>query len=464
MSKKHSPLYQSRIRLANPVSVSCPHCRTELEYQKPLTLGEGAEYRIKCGNVKCEKIFEGVPFGEKKKTASSNGGLGGEKKKGRIGTSEKPLDTTYYEILNVSPQATQDEIKSAYRRLAIKLHPDKNLGDPGADEKFKTLAIAYQTLSDPTLRKKYNEFGPKGAELEEGMVDPEALFSQLFGGERFADIIGTISLGQDMKTVMQDEDEDPDFDVSKAISDAKTTEDLNVAKAKLEEKKRRKKEKEDAVAAERAKIRKERVDKLAEKLERKLELYTEQADYVEVEDPDVAKSVRAIWTIETEELKTESYGVELLQTVGFVYSSKSRHYLASAGPVFGFAAGWFHSAKSTAHVFSETVSTLRSAYELKDIFTELEKAEKEGNLTEEKKRELEEKAATKGMQALFKGAKLEVESVVREVCDRILATGDQEKRTMKAVALGILGGVYESVKKEGDIQADYVKVDPTQHR
>lgn len=70
---------------------------------------------------------------------------------------------------------------------AIKNHPDKNPDDPTAAERFKDIAIAYTTLSDEGLRHSYNEFGKgKGdGANEEGMVDPESIFSQLFGGERF---------------------------------------------------------------------------------------------------------------------------------------------------------------------------------------------------------------------------------------------------------------------------------------
>lgn len=58
-------------------------------------------------------------------------------------------------------------------RLAIKHHPDKNRDDPNAEERFKEIAVAYQTLSDPQLRMKYNEFGAKESAPEGGFVDPE---------------------------------------------------------------------------------------------------------------------------------------------------------------------------------------------------------------------------------------------------------------------------------------------------
>lgn len=61
-----------------------------------------------------------------------------------MGTDDRPLETRYYDCLGVGPSATSEEIKKAYRRLAIKLHPDKNRDDNDAEEKFKEISIAYQ--------------------------------------------------------------------------------------------------------------------------------------------------------------------------------------------------------------------------------------------------------------------------------------------------------------------------------
>ncbi len=65
----------------------------------------------------------------------------------------------YYKVLGVSKTATQDEIKKAYRKLAIKYHPDKNKGNKQAEEKFKEVAEANDVLSDPEKRRKYDELG-----------------------------------------------------------------------------------------------------------------------------------------------------------------------------------------------------------------------------------------------------------------------------------------------------------------
>ena len=68
----------------------------------------------------------------------------------------------YYEVLGVDKNASEDEIKKAYRKLAIKYHPDKNPDDKNAEEKFKEAAEAYDVLHDPNKRKQYDQFGFDG--------------------------------------------------------------------------------------------------------------------------------------------------------------------------------------------------------------------------------------------------------------------------------------------------------------
>ncbi|EXJ78716.1 DnaJ like subfamily B member 4 [Capronia coronata CBS 617.96] len=68
-------------------------------------------------------------------------------------------ETKLYDALSVSPTATQDEIKKAYRKAALKWHPDKNKDNPNASEKFKEVSQAYEVLSDPEKRKVYDQYG-----------------------------------------------------------------------------------------------------------------------------------------------------------------------------------------------------------------------------------------------------------------------------------------------------------------
>lgn len=68
----------------------------------------------------------------------------------------------YYKVLEVGKSASQDEIKRAYRKVALKCHPDKNPGDKQAEEKFKAAAEAYEVLGDPEKRRRYDQFGHEG--------------------------------------------------------------------------------------------------------------------------------------------------------------------------------------------------------------------------------------------------------------------------------------------------------------
>jgi molecular chaperone DnaJ len=96
----------------------------------------------------------------------------------------------YYEILEVSRTATDQEIKSSYRKLALKYHPDRNQGDKKAEEKFKEAAEAYAILSDPDKRARYDRFGHAGVGGGAQGFDPSQFtgFEDIFGG--LGDIFG----------------------------------------------------------------------------------------------------------------------------------------------------------------------------------------------------------------------------------------------------------------------------------
>ncbi len=73
----------------------------------------------------------------------------------------------YYKILGVNRNASQDEIKKAYRKLAVKYHPDKTKGDKNSENKFKEISEAYEVLKDPEKRKKYDRFGQNWKQYQE---------------------------------------------------------------------------------------------------------------------------------------------------------------------------------------------------------------------------------------------------------------------------------------------------------
>src|SRR5882762_8703673 len=98
----------------------------------------------------------------------------------------------YYEVLGVARGAPEDEIKRAYRKLAVKFHPDKNPDDPHAEEKFKELGEAYDVLIDPEKRAAYDRFGHAafasgGSGFGGGVFhDPFEIFREVFGGGGFS--------------------------------------------------------------------------------------------------------------------------------------------------------------------------------------------------------------------------------------------------------------------------------------
>ena len=112
----------------------------------------------------------GFPFED---FAGMHGGMGG-----RRGPPKEVDNKKYYEALGVAKNATMDEIRKAYRKMAIKAHPDKG-GDP---EKFKEISMAYETLYDKDKRDLYDKYGEEGVKQGGGGGGHGDIFSQMFGG------------------------------------------------------------------------------------------------------------------------------------------------------------------------------------------------------------------------------------------------------------------------------------------
>ena len=97
----------------------------------------------------------------------------------------------YYEVLGVDKSATSDQIKSAYRKLAMKYHPDRNPDNPEAKEKFTEISEAYEVLSNPEKRQRYDQFGHQGVNFGPGGFDFNRDFSH-FQDVDLNDILGSI--------------------------------------------------------------------------------------------------------------------------------------------------------------------------------------------------------------------------------------------------------------------------------
>ena len=113
----------------------------------------------------------GFPFGD----FEEMGGM-----PGRGGPPKEVNNTEFYKIIGVEKNATYDEIKKAYRKLALKKHPDRG----GDKDEFAKLQNAYEVLSDKEKRDIYDKYGEDGLKEGGGGGDPFDLFGQMFGGGR----------------------------------------------------------------------------------------------------------------------------------------------------------------------------------------------------------------------------------------------------------------------------------------
>ena len=121
----------------------------------------------------------------------------------------------YYEVLGVSKDADAKEIKKAYRKLAMKYHPDKNPGDKAAEEKFKEINEAYEVLSDEEKRSTYDRFGHDGlngqAALAEAKVSVDSVVQVALADSKiYSEIYSVLALADLVVQADHQEEEDQD--------------------------------------------------------------------------------------------------------------------------------------------------------------------------------------------------------------------------------------------------------------
>lgn len=250
-----------------------------------------------------------------------------------------------------------------------------------------------------------------------------------------------------------------------AIMD-KSEEDARMDAAGLtpEEKELRRKEKKKGLSkeqreelaayeAERKRIRDERVDTLAKKLLDRISIWTETD-----KGDDVTKAFTEKTRLEVENLKMESFGLEILHAVGLTYMQKASSFLKSQK--FLGISGFFSRLKDKGTLAKDTWNTISTAIDAQLTMEEMAKMEERGgeDWTDEKKAEYERRVTGKILAAAWKGSRFEIQSVLRDVCDKVLndKSVKMEKRLERAQALVISGTVYQNAQRDSDEEGDYM--------
>jgi curved DNA-binding protein CbpA len=220
-------------------------------------------------------------------------------------------DLTYYNLLGIPANADLNAIKKAYRKKAMVYHPDKNPGSKEAEEIFKKVSEAYQVLSDPDRRRRYDQAGPDAAkESAHADIDLDALIVQLFGGGAFENVFGdpaSLEAVQQLSSVLKEKSNSPE---GKIDTDDQTKENMRDAKIEALRKQ------EESV-----------VDGLAAKLLTVLEGYMQGN----------RRAFHDAQKIEADALLSSPGGLDLLTMVAYVYTQEGKQY---GGRFFGLEGIW----------------------------------------------------------------------------------------------------------------------------
>lgn len=379
-------------------------------------------------------------------------------------------DTKYYDILGVAPTANEQELKKAYRKQAIRLHPDKNGNDPEAAAKFQELGEAYGILQNPELRKLYDELGEEGMKdnkvaQEAADIEPLEFFRMIFGGGAFKEWIGDLQMLSDMaktaEVVGEDEEEEPEQLTETAVaqqggntvnaanagnsdnSEGKTFTELaqEVDKKKQARPKTspEQREKLRELAEELKRNKEARVAELATELENRIEKYLAAVSNADAK----AHFVRQLRQ-ELEDLKIESFGIQILHLIGKTYHTQAQATILAC-KTFGVSKLYTSVRNKTSRVKSGWL-ILKTAIDTQVSMEAMlkEQAAREqagGELTEEdriRQVQAERLMTGKFLMTAWASTKFEITGTLNKVCHRVLDDKSLGKKTRIARAEAVL--------------------------
>ena len=345
-------------------------------------------------------------------------------------------DREYYDLLGVSTSATTAQIKKAYYKEARKTHPDKNIDDPNAAEKFQILGQAYQILSTDHLRAAYDKSGKSDNQGEDAMqnIDPFVFFNVMFGSHLVEPYIGELWIADTADSMMKNQPAD----------DPKELENLSEEEQHQVMMERMKK-----MSAESELKQRKRQVKCAQNLAARIFAY----------DPQNKNEFIAAAQEEAMEISKGAYGDLYCVTIGFSLEVAAEEYLGFETTFMGMG-GHLARSKKNAAAFNTNMKLLGAGFKAVSAGSkamkeaeELQKAAQEGDgggIDAEQAQHMAEQfdgSLPAFLELAWAINKRDIQKTLKAVCKKIFndASVPKEMRVERAQAVQILGGEFKRI-------------------